>query len=818
MIKMQKTAFFAMLLVLSLTIPLLVIPQNASALSIDTYALLSVGPNPIGVGQTLFIVMWLDKPPPVPQTQTSTERAIPYTNLTVTVTDPDNVVSTLGPFTSDSTGSAATSFIPNKVGNYTFQLHYGGESIYGRRLAGDPMTTDYYKPSKSYVVRVSVQEEPISASAGAPLPSEYWTRPIDAQNYEWNTFGGNWLGLPLQFASGYNADGTFNPYSAAPKTAHILWTIPQAFGGIVGDQFKDSAYYTGLSYQEKWNPPTAVVINGRLYYHKTAGPTAAIEGLSCVDMRTGQEIWFQNATSISFGQLWRVETMNVHGVHAFLWDYRSGTSTLYDAFTGRPLLRVTGCQSATKVAMSTDGDLLVYTMNANAGWMTLWNSSKAINPNDALTWAPSLTATYNWANGVMWNVTIPRITGQTWTQYGDGVIITTAAFREADPPVRTVAGYDANTGANLWIMNLTDYTIRPQYNLSPVSQGCFAWFKQETTEWYGFDARTGKQIWGPTQPYANAFGMYSASFRGAGAPNPQVAYGKIFTAGYDGVVHAIDIKTGKTVWEFYSGTTLDTVYGHYPFYGGVTIADDVVFATANEHTPNDPLWRGAKIYAINATTGQQIWNLSSWATGTVVADGYLLEFNNYDGELYAIGKGTSKITVEAPMTSTTLGSTITIRGTVTDTSPGTQQNKLSMRFPNGVPAVADVSMTKWMEYLYMQQAKPTDPIGVPVTLSVVDSNGNYREIGTTISSDGFFTFNWKPDIEGQYVVYATFAGSESYWPSHAITSFSVDPIAATPSPYPVTVLPPTEMYIIGSTIAIIIAITIVGLLMLKKRP
>ena len=88
-----------------------------------------------------------------------------------------------------------------------------------------------------------------------------------------------------------------------------------------------------------------------------------------------------------------------------------------------------------------------------------------------------------------------------------------------------------------------------------------------------------------------------------------------------------------------------------------------------------------------------------------------------------------------------------------------------------------------MEYVYMQKPRPTDTTGVPITLSVVDSNGNYREIGTTTSdADGFFAFNWKPDIDGQYTVYASFGGSESYWPSHAVTAFAVDPAAPTPAP------------------------------------
>ena len=823
MLKNKKSALIALILILSMAFPLVALSQTVNAqLSIDTYALVSAGPNPVGVGQKIAIIMWLDKPPPVPAVQTSTIRAIVYTNFTLTVTKPDNTVVTLGPFTSDATGSIGTGYTPDKTGNYTFQFIYGGEWITGARLAGAPQTTDYYKPSTSHKVTITVQEDPISYLPGAPLPTEYWTRPIDARNYEWKTLQGNWLGLPLQFASGANADGTFNPYSSAPTTPHILWTIPQAFGGIVGDNFNDSDYYTGLSYQEKWNPPTAVVINGRLYYHPTYGPNAAAQGLSSVDLQTGKEQWFLNGTTISFGQLLKVETINVHGAHALLWDYRSGNySTLYDAFTGRAILRVYNCQSATKVTMSENGELMVYTMNANAGWMTLWNASKAVLGNDPLTWSPSATNPYNWSLGIMWNVTIPRFSGQTWTQYGDGVIITTAATREANPPVRTLAGYDAKTGANLWIKNITDYTIRPQYNLSPISEGVFAFFKQETTEWFGFNARTGEQIWGPTEHYADDFGMYSASFRGAGAPNPQVAYGKIFSAGYDGVVHAIDIKTGKTVWNFYSGTTIDTVYGHYPFYGGPTIADNMVFVTTNEHTPNDPLWRGGKIFAINATTGEQIWNISSWATGTVVANGVLLELNNYDGELYCIGKGTSALTVEAPMASATLGSTVTIRGMVTDTSPGTKQNELAMRFPNGVPAVSDQSQSAWMDYLYMQQARPTDSVGVPVTLSVVDANGNYREIGTTTTTDGFFAFNWKPDIEGAYTVYASFTGSGAYWPSNAITSFNIDPAAATPAPSEQPIQSAADMYFVPAIAGIIVAIAIgfaITILFLRKRP
>jgi hypothetical protein len=174
------------------------------------------------------------------------------------------------------------------------------------------------------------------------------------------------------------------------------------------------------------------------------------------------------------------------------------------------------------------------------------------------------------------------------------------------------------------------------------------------------------------------------------------------------------------------------------------------------------------------------------------------------------------------MSAITAGDSVVIRGTVVDTAAGTKQKEQLARFPNGVPAVSDATMSVWMEYVYMQKPRPTNTTGVPVTLSVIDSNGNYREIGTTTSdSNGFFSYAWTPDINGLYTVKATFAGSESYWPSNAESSFAVNAAPATASPYPVTIQPPTETYFAISTVAIIIAIAIVGLIvvmMLRKRP
>lgn len=125
-----------------------------------------------------------------------------------------------------------------------------------------------------------------------------------------------------------------------------------------------------------------------------------------------------------------------------------------------------------------------------------------------------------------------------------------------------------------------------------------------------------------------------------------------------------------------------------------------------------------------------------------------------------------------------------------------------------------------MQYVYMQKPRPADVTGVEVTLTVFDSNKNTREIGKTMTdANGFFTLNWKPDIEGNYTVYASFAGSESYWPSQAVSSFTVDPAVKMPE-IPQVVIPDYTMTILEATIAIIIAVVIVGALtiILRKRP
>jgi hypothetical protein len=178
--------------------------------------------------------------------------------------------------------------------------------------------------------------------------------------------------------------------------------------------------------------------------------------------------------------------------------------------------------------------------------------------------------------------------------------------------------------------------------------------------------------------------------------------------------------------------------------------------------------------------------------------------------------------VSAPDISASLGTSVTIKGTITDISPGTQDDAIKLRFPSGVAAVNDDSQSEWMKYVYMQFPRPM-AAGVEVSLMVIDSNNNSYEIGkTTSDTSGTYSFVWTPEISGKYTVIANFAGSKAYWPSYAETSMNVLDAPATPAPTEHPAESVTDAYFVPAVAGIIVSIFIVGailaLLMLRKRP
>lgn len=219
------------------------------------------------------------------------------------------------------------------------------------------------------------------------------------------------------------------------------------------------------------------------------------------------------------------------------------------------------------------------------------------------------------------------------------------------------------------------------------------------------------------------------------------------------------------------------------------------------------------MYCIDAETGEHIWNFTGLWSNFAIADGYAISLNGMDNQIYSFGKGQTTTTVTASPEVSVQGSSVLIKGTVLDQSPGAK----------GTPAIADQYMTEWMEYLYKQHEKPTNAVGVEVKLDVIDSNGNFRNIGTATSdSDGFYSYGWKPDIAGMYTLIASFNGTKSYFPSHSETAFLVDE-APTTTAQPDTLQQASiaDTYLLPGIIGIIVAIAIVGVVLLmaiRRRP
>ena len=217
-----------------------------------------------------------------------------------------------------------------------------------------------------------------------------------------------------------------------------------------------------------------------------------------------------------------------------------------------------------------------------------------------------------------------------------------------------------------------------------------------------------------------------------------------------------------------------------------------------------------------------IWKIESFAGRApgAIADGMLVQWNSYDKQIDVFGQGQTSTTVSIANKLSTGGSSILVEGTVMDQSPGTKNADRIARFPDGVPAVSEDSQEAWMEYVYMQQPRPTNATGVDVVLSVIDPNNNAYQVGTaTANANGRYQMTFIPQVPGEYTLIATFPGCTSYYGSSAETAFVVEEATPTTSPTAETITtPPTEMYFTASTIAIILAIAIVGVLILKRKP
>ncbi|MCW3998633.1 MAG: PQQ-binding-like beta-propeller repeat protein [Candidatus Bathyarchaeota archaeon] len=850
------------------------------AWEIPTYAYIIAAPNPVGVGQHVNVIMWLDLTFPS-AAYTNDYR---WHNYNLTITKPDGSIETeIFETCTDTTSAQYYGYTPDQTGNYTFTFSFPGQDHdeYGHSSSSAYVGDTYL--SSSATTTLAVQEEPISTGISSyPLPTEYWTRPIYGENTDWWAISSNWLGSGSpQRNSLYVAD------AVGSQTSHVMWTKPLQAGGVVGGDsvtVQGDTYFEGSAYINRYSNP--IIVNGKLYYTEpvsfsgsTAGPT------DCVDLRTGELLWSRSdVPSLSFAMVMDVPpgNPNQHGVFPPVL-FTSNFARAFDGDTGDPLFNCTNVPTGTS-AMGPNGEVLRYVLSnagndTNPNWyLGQWNSSKiwyagASGLSPSIVNATGSTATmsggvlsgniivdagindqtnskcrYDWNVSAAWRNSMTLTPTVIAARYGDIMICRNGTLPSMGLALSTVS-YTPYTyfavnlnetkgvvGSILWMK-----TYNPPSGNLTIFQGGYGFSERiflesykETGQWVAYSMDTGAKLWGPSisQTEINALDYYGNQFSGASIA--QVAYGNVYTSEFGGILYCYDAKTGELNWCYGNGgegnSTNAGYYsprGNYPMFVA-NIGNGIVYLETTEHTVTTPIYKGATTRAINATDGTELWTLSAYTGGGAsgaayaIADGYTTYFNGYDNQIYVLGRGATSTTVSAPHIGLSLGTPLIISGSVTDLSSGTTQDEQATRFPNGVACASDESMTDWMSYVYQQRSLPTNFTGVTISIDVIDANGNYRNIGTAqTDSTGTYRLTWTPDISGDYTVLATFAGTNGYWPSYAEDGFTVmDTAAATvvPTTEPVSI---ADQYFVPAVTGLFIAIIIVMVLVLlglRKRP
>ncbi len=817
--KRKAYTTFALIFVASMLASMVPLINFANAAV--TYPFVEAIPNPVGVGQRTLINFGL----------------LNYLridgdgwNVTLSITDPSGHTTTVDRMTW-STGTVGYSYIPETNGTYILKCIHEPETY--NNVNYEASETDEYE--------LIVQNDPVQAHPGHALPSEYWSRPIDSQLREWWSVSGSWLQSPFNL---------YAPYNDAPETAHIIWSRPigDTMGGMTGGD-SEVGFQNGDAYEGKFVSP--VIIGGILYYNKYVAArysTPPVQEVVAVNLKTGEELWtksFGYNVRLSFGQILRWDCLNNRGAFSYLFGTSGTTLMAFEALTGNWIFNFTNVPSGT-VYYGPNGELLKYSIQnlgtpQNPNYRLLrWNSSWLVIQGRVgmqESWGSAIQGTtWNGTKGYDLNVSITNTLPSTSilrVYPGDRLIGGNYSIARNTTNGVTLWGLSLVPGSEGALLFSNTWTGPASWaNLATGMQSNFVaydqnervaifWAKEETTN-YAFSLETGQFLW-KTDPQ-----VYADAWTDSPSPERSIAYGKLIVASCGGIIYCYDIKTGDTLWTYEAADKYTESYISGNWWLMLQfVSDGKAYFGHMEHSAQEPKPRSAPFICIDIETGQVVWEIDGafrttrWGGRGLIGDSVIALQDTYDQKIYAIAKGPSKTTVNPITSAITKGSSVVISGSVMDISPGLEQKEITLRFPNGVPAVSDASMSNWMLYVHKQFEQPQDTVGVAVSIDAVDPNGNYVHLAdATTDSSGTFNALVKPEVEGLYNIYVTFAGTSGYYGSFASTGLGVDPAPATPEP---TTTPQsmTEQYfmpVAGIIIAIAIVGVILGFLALRKRP
>ena len=469
--------------------------------TIDTIPHISFRPNPIGIGQPLLVNIWM---------QPSTHASRYFTGYVVTMTKPDGTIVKIGPIDSYIADTTAWfEYTVDQIGTWKLKFDFpGGYFPPGNYTSNASLTLNqissftqsvYYKPSSTIEYNLTVQETPAASWPPAPLPTDYWTRPISLENREWYIIGGNypfnghgggsdWPANTNTYASNY----LFTPWVQAPNTAHIAWRQQQAIDGLVGGQTKFASLTPGVA-------TPSIIYEGRCYQTVTrVSPTGTGTQTfwQCYDLRTGNLYWerplytgesaptainyYYTPPAVAGGGTGVPGSQARESLQVSPSLVSIGTRLVkYDPWTGAVTLNVTGMSGT---YYNDPYVLSVQTNNTAAG-------------NRLINWTIAPTST-NFADRILSNITWP-FTSIGVADYEAGIAITTTAVTPPSTGVATeltITAASLTTGNLLW--NVSSNVGYPLFSgsTSVADQGKFA-VRFDNGYWYCWDLNSGKRLW-----------------------------------------------------------------------------------------------------------------------------------------------------------------------------------------------------------------------------------------------------------------------------------------------------------------------------------
>ena len=119
----------------------------------------------------------------------------------------------------------------------------------------------------------------------------------------------------------------------------------------------------------------------------------------------GETIWTTSPHEgqyITTGQVFYHYSTSQESVTEYLWETDGSEWTMYDAWTGRWILNITGVPTGTKY-FGPHGEILQYTINTQNNTLTMWNSTKVLLTRIraigvAIDWTP-VQGVYNYSDG-----------------------------------------------------------------------------------------------------------------------------------------------------------------------------------------------------------------------------------------------------------------------------------------------------------------------------------------------------------------------------------------------------------------------------------